>query len=285
MAVDTDGIAARVVALPVPEGRYSSLHAVKGGLAWLLHPVAGKLGEGVARLTDARPRPCLQRFDLKRHSVTALEHDVDWFVASGDGSRLVLSDHDCLAVIPGDRKGDPDSPEDRISVDGTRARFLADPAALWRHALDEAGRIVAHDFWVAGPGRRGPRRGAGQLPAAAGPGRHAGEFADVLAEAIGELGTSHAYVTRRPATAAAPAAIPPGCSAPTWNGARRKLADPPDRAGGVLRPTGALAAGRAGRARAGGRPPDGHRRAPGGRGRPRPAAGRGGGQAGRADRG
>ena len=33
--IDADDIADRVIALPVPEARYSRLRAVKGGLAWL----------------------------------------------------------------------------------------------------------------------------------------------------------------------------------------------------------------------------------------------------------
>ena len=143
VTVDLEGIGGRIVALPVPEARYTSLQAVKGGLAWLLNPVAGNLGEGGARLADDRPRPALQRFDLRRHAVSVLEPEVDWFAASGDGTRLVIADHSELAVIPGDRKADPDSPEDRVVIDGSRARFLADPAALWRHALEEAGRHPA----------------------------------------------------------------------------------------------------------------------------------------------
>src|SRR4029079_13785344 len=48
VSVDADGISGRVVGIPVVEARYSSLRAVKGGLAWLREPVAGVLGEGVA---------------------------------------------------------------------------------------------------------------------------------------------------------------------------------------------------------------------------------------------
>jgi tricorn protease len=194
VAVDTDGMAERVVTLPVPESRYSSLQAVKGGLAWLLDPVAGELGEGGARPGDTGPRPALQRFDLRRHSVTVLEDEVDWFVASGDGTRLVISDGGDLAVIPGDRKGDSDSPEDRIDIDGSRARYLADPAALWRHALEEAGRIMRHDFWVADMAEVDWDAVLAQyrplLDLVATP----SEFADVMWETLGELGTSHAYV-------------------------------------------------------------------------------------------
>ena len=96
--------------------------------------------------------------------------------------------------MPADRKADPDNPADRISVDRSRARFMADPAALWRNAYAEAGRLVSHDFWV--PDMSGVDWD-GVLDAyrplldrIAGP----GDFADLLWEVLGELGTSHAYV-------------------------------------------------------------------------------------------
>jgi hypothetical protein len=53
--VDPDGIAARIVLVPVPEARYSELRAVADGLAWLHEPLSGVLGEGGAS-PDAPPR-------------------------------------------------------------------------------------------------------------------------------------------------------------------------------------------------------------------------------------
>ena len=193
--IDTDDLAARVVAMPVPESRYSSLRAVKGGLAWLREPVIGNLGQGGARPGEDVPRPDLERFDLKRQSVTLLRADVDWFAVSGDGSRVVVSDHGSLTVLPGDRKADPDNPDDEVSVDASRARFLADPVALWRHAYDEAGRIMAHDFWV--PDMAGVDWDAALAEYRPLVERIASQsdFADLLWELFGELGTSHAYVS------------------------------------------------------------------------------------------
>ena len=48
VTVDTDNIASRVVAVPVDEGRYYSLAAVKGVLVWLRSWLSGVLGEGAA---------------------------------------------------------------------------------------------------------------------------------------------------------------------------------------------------------------------------------------------
>ena len=103
--------------------------------------MTGNLGEGGASHGDAAPRPVLERFDIAAQRSTELADELDWFEVSGDGCRLVVSDHDQLSVVPADRKPDPDNPADRVPVDLSRARYLADPAALWRNAYED-GRPV-----------------------------------------------------------------------------------------------------------------------------------------------
>ena len=192
--VQTTGMADRVVALPVPEARYSGLRAVQDGLAWLREPVTGNLGIGGARAADDAPRPVLERFDFAQREVRELAGEVDWFEASGDGTRLVTSDHGKLTVIAAERKAGDDHPDDKIEIDRSRARFLLDPPAMWRQAYAEAGRIMRHDFWV-------PDLADVDWDAAQDDYRPLldrittqSEFVDVLWEVFGELGTSHAYV-------------------------------------------------------------------------------------------
>ena len=196
VSVDPDGLPSRVVGVPVPEGRYSGLRAVKGGLAWLREPVTGVLGESVPNLDDDAPRPSLERFDLRKREVTELADELDWFAVSGDGTRLVVKDRDELRVVPSERKEDDHSSGDVVTVDLSRARFQADPVALWRHAYAEAGRIMRRDFWV--PDMSGVdwdgvldeyRPLLDRI-------RGANDFTDLLWEVVGELGTSHAYVTK-----------------------------------------------------------------------------------------
>jgi tricorn protease len=197
LVVDTGGLAGRVVRVPVPEGRYSALAAVKGGLAWLREPVSGALGESAADPWDDGPQPSLERYDLLRRKCTTIVDDLDWFTVSGDGTRLLVSDDGTLQVLPAERKhrnGDDDG--DDVTVDLSRARFLADPAALWRHAYDEAGRLMRRDFWA--PDMAGVDWDAvldqyrPLLDRISG----ASDFADLLWEIFGELGTSHAYVVQ-----------------------------------------------------------------------------------------
>ncbi len=194
VTVDTEGLAGRVVQVPVPESRYSSLRPVKGGLAWLREPLSGALGEGAAELDGRPPRAALERFDLDRRLTAELAGELDWFEVSGDGTKLVISDQGDLRLLGSGAKDGDEESGDRAAVDLSRARYMADPVALWRHAFEEAGRIMRHDFWV---GDMAGVDWAGVLddyrPLL---GRVAGseDFADLLWEVFGELATSHAYV-------------------------------------------------------------------------------------------
>ena len=136
----------------------------------------------------------LERFDFGRRETCGLADDVDWFEASGDGSRIVISDHGDLTVIPGGHRPDSDNPDDKVRIDGTRARFMADPVSMWHQAYAEACRIMQHDYWI-------PDLADVDLDAMADEYRplldritSQAEFGDVLREVFGELGTSHAYV-------------------------------------------------------------------------------------------
>ena len=191
VTIDVAGLPERVVPVPVEEARYRGLRAVKGGLVWLRAPVTGVLGEGGADLDDDRPRAALQRFDLCKREVKELAGGVEWFRVSGDGTRLVVQD-DGLLVLPSARKQDDSG--DVVIVDESRARFQADPAALWRHAYAEAGRFMRRDFWVpdmSGVDWEGMLEEYRPLLDRI---RSSADFADLLWDLLGELGTSHGYV-------------------------------------------------------------------------------------------
>jgi tricorn protease len=193
VTVDTDGLAARIEGVPVEEARYSSLRAVAGGLVWLNAPLTGVLGEGLGDPDADPPRPSLERFDLGKRKRSELAGEADWFEVSGDGKRLVIRDHCELSVVSAERKDDDEA--DRVRVDLSRARFLADPVARWRHAYDEAGRAMRHDFWVADMAEVDWDAVLAAYRPVLARIRTSEDFADLLWEINGELGTSHAYVS------------------------------------------------------------------------------------------
>ena len=194
VTVDTDGISSRVIAVPVDEARYDSLAAVKGGLVWRRLPLVGVLGEGAAVLDDARPRPALERFDLRKRETIVLADAVSRFAVSGDGARLVIANHGEVRVLPSDRKTDNGASDDVINVDLSRARFLADPAALWAHAYTEFGRLLRRDFWTPTMSDVDWDGVLSEYRFLLDRVRSSAEFADLLNEVGAELGTSHVYI-------------------------------------------------------------------------------------------
>jgi len=191
--VEAEGLGSRVTPFPVAASKYSSLHPVSGGgLVWLRWPISGALGETFANPADTSGRPTLEHFDLVKAKRTELTSDLDWFAVSGDGTRLVVNDDGDLRAVPATEHADGDS---TTHLDLRRIHHDVDPCAEWRQAYDEAGRIMRAYFWE--PDMCGVDWDAvldqyrPLVERVASP----DEFADLLREAVGELGTSHAYVT------------------------------------------------------------------------------------------
>jgi tricorn protease len=193
--VEAEGIEARVLPFPVPAGRYGALRAVKGGVAWLRHPVAGVLGNGRATPESDAERSSLEHYDLTARRLTVLVDALDDYAVSGDGGRIVVRDRESLTVLPADSRVDKDDNDDaRVEVDLSRVRVTVDPAAEWRQMFGETARLMRDNFWRADLG--GLDWDAVQAryrPLLERLGSH-GDLVDLLWELQGEPGTSHAYV-------------------------------------------------------------------------------------------
>ncbi|ACU34631.1 peptidase S41 [Actinosynnema mirum DSM 43827] len=191
--VDLEGLADRVVAVPVAAGRYSGLTTAKGGLLWLRSPLRGVLGDNQAGAESRPARAVLERFDLVKSRTEVLVDGVDAFAVTGDGQRLVVHDGDDMRVVPSDRKVDGED-TDSVDVDLSRVRVVVDLAAEWRQAYAEAGRLMRDHFWRTD---MGGVDWAGVLeryrPLVDRLGSY-DDLVDLLWEVQGELGTSHAYV-------------------------------------------------------------------------------------------
>ncbi|GGK12836.1 putative tricorn protease [Streptomyces camponoticapitis] len=193
VTVEVEGLPSRVTPFPVSASKYSALQPVSGGgLVWLRWPISGALGETFANPADTSGRPTLEHFDITKARKSELVDHLDWFSLSRDGSRLVVVDDDDLRAVPATEPGDGDS---TVHLDLRRILHEVDPAAEWRQAYAEAGRIIRSYFWE--PEMCGIDWDAvldqyrPLVERVASP----DEFADLLREALGELGTSHAYVT------------------------------------------------------------------------------------------
>jgi len=197
VVVDLDGLAERVVPVPVPAARYSSLIATKGGLVWLRKPLHGELGDDLATSDADAPRPVLERLNLATGTSTVLAEGIDDVWVSGDGTRLVIRDRQELRVLPSGapaaKDAERDDPSAALDVDLSRVRVQVRPVAEWRQMFDEAGRMMRDDFWVADmAGNDWPALLARYRPLLERIATRE-DLSDLLWEVQAELGTSHAY--------------------------------------------------------------------------------------------
>ncbi|WP_435969631.1 S41 family peptidase [Streptomyces sp. Qhu_M48] len=193
VTVEIEGLPDRVTPFPVTASKYSALHPVSGGgLVWLRWPISGALGETFANPADTSGRPTLEYFSITKARKSELAKDLDWFAVSGDGTRLVVADEGELRAVPATESGDGDS---TVYLDLRRILHEVDPGAEWRQAFDEAGRIVRAYFWEPGMGGVDWTAVLDQYRPLVERIASPDEFADLLREVVGELGTSHAYVT------------------------------------------------------------------------------------------
>ncbi|GHB37821.1 hypothetical protein GCM10010377_31040 [Streptomyces viridiviolaceus] len=192
VTVEIEGLENRVTPFPVTASKYSALHPVAGGgLVWLRWPISGALGETFANPDDPSERPTLEHFNLAKARKSELAGHIDWFRVSGDGTRLVVLDEGDLRAVPSTEPGDADS---TTWIDLRRILHQVDPPAEWRQAYEEAGRLIRAYFWD--PGMSGIDWDAvlAQYRPLVDQVASPDEFADLLREVLGELGTSHAYV-------------------------------------------------------------------------------------------
>ncbi|QIB45285.1 S41 family peptidase [Streptomyces aureoverticillatus] len=193
VTVEAEGLESRVTPFPVAASKYSALYPVSGGgLVWLRWPISGALGETFVNPADTSGRPTLEYFNITKAKKSELVDHLDWFAISGDGTRLVVVDEGDLRAVPSTESGDLDS---TVWIDLRRILHDVDPAAEWRQAFEEAGRLIRAYFWE--PGMCGIDWDAvlGQYRPLVERVASPDEFADLLREVLGELGTSHAYVT------------------------------------------------------------------------------------------
>ncbi|MEV7036538.1 S41 family peptidase [Streptomyces sp. NPDC093272] len=193
VTIEVEGLASRVTPFPVSASKYSAMYPVAGGgLVWLRWPISGALGETFVNPADTSGRPTLEYFHISKAKKSELVDHLDWFTVSGDGSRLVVVDEGELRAVPSTESGDADS---TVWIDLRRILHTVDPPAEWRQSYAEAGRLIRDYFWD--PGMCGIDWDAvlGQYRPLVERVASPDEFADLLREVLGELGTSHAYVS------------------------------------------------------------------------------------------
>ena len=147
VVIDLDGIAGRVVALPIEAGHLQHLAAGADGQIYYIRRVGVRPGQGPA----ARGKPSLKRFDLKTREEEALAEGIDEFQLSADRKKILYGSGGppppgaplVLGIVDAGKftKGDGTLPLDAISV-------RVDPRAEWAQMFHEAWRINRDYFYA-----------------------------------------------------------------------------------------------------------------------------------------
>ena len=194
--IDLEGITERVVAFPVPIGRYGQIRGIKNKALFTVYPIEGSLGQTWEpnRVPPARAR--LEVYDFEEQSHDTFIDGITNFDVSRDGRMLIYRTGNRLRVI---KAGEPPknggSGANRKSgwINLNRIRLSVTPHAEWQQMYREAWRLQRDHFWNADMSGIDWREiYARYLPLLDRIGTR-GEFSDLMWEMQGELGTSHAY--------------------------------------------------------------------------------------------
>ena len=110
--VDLEGIARRVAAFPVAEGRFGQIAGTTGKVVWTLFPIPGAHGRGGHKESPGR----LELFDFATLRAETLQEAADSFVLAADHATLVVREGKRLRAIRASGR-----PEDKDQPAGERA--------------------------------------------------------------------------------------------------------------------------------------------------------------------
>jgi tricorn protease len=198
VVVDLEGIEDRVVAFPVPEGRYVRVAGARGRALFLAFPAEGSLEQDGSMAVDPPAKGVLDAwvFDDDK-SVTVADRVTTFSLSRGGKALLVRSGARLRAMSATGKAADLQAKDDASRetgwVDLERLRAAVVPGAEWRQMFREAWRLQRDQFWtpdlsgvdwVAVHDRYAPL--VDRVASRA-------EFSDLMWEVQGELNTSHAY--------------------------------------------------------------------------------------------
>ena len=194
--IDLDGIAGRIVAFPVPEGRYDRVMGTHEGAVFLSMPVEGTLNENwVPGPPEAKGTIEGYHFDAYKHE--PLIEGVSDFIVTPDGKTLLYRASERLRALKAGEKPSSEggSEPGRVSgwLDLERVKISVQPELEWRQMFAEAWRLQREQFWVPDMGGvdwKAAYQRYSPLVARLG---SRGELSDLMWEMQGELGSSHAY--------------------------------------------------------------------------------------------
>ncbi len=190
VTVDLEGIGNRILSMPIPARNYSGIANGKAGVIYLAEstPFGRSSNEG-----DAPQIRAIWRFTLEKRKLESVLSDVDSFIVSEDGTKVLYNRKDAWAIGPSDDlKPNDGGPGKPLNMGALEA--IVDPRAEWKQIYHETWRIE-RDF-LYDPHTHGlsiPKIEAKYKPYLDGLASRS-EFTYLSTEMLGEITIGHMFV-------------------------------------------------------------------------------------------
>lgn len=210
VTIDLDGLAARVVALPVAPGRYGALAATAERVFFLSVPTQG-MAEEPDWWGDRSNQAAntLMAYSLeKKKAETFLEGVESFELAARVGKLAVERGNGEFFVVGAEAPPGPDLSEQRVSLDGVIVDL--DPREEWAQIYYEAWRHMRDFHWDRSLGGVNWEAARDQYATLLPRLSTRDDLRDLLGELIGELATSHTYVWGGDAGRQSPSSVATG---------------------------------------------------------------------------
>ena len=201
VSIDFDGIADRIEALPLPASNYRDLAAGHDVIYFL----DGDDGDYNRFEYRSLPPRTLKKFDLGDRKASTVAERIDEFVLAADGKHLVWRRGDAMGIVSSSSRiltkdskkptSDTDHSAKNKPLDLDSLVMVLDPHEEWQQLFAEAWRLE-RDFyydplmngldWDSMRGKYAPLAGRATCIQ---------DMRFVIGELIGELATSHTYIT------------------------------------------------------------------------------------------
>jgi tricorn protease len=195
LRIDIKGIAQRVIAFPVPDGRYGSIMGLSGRALFTENPIRGVL-DGEEKWDDEAPETgTLRSYNFKEFKSETLLDNLQWFDVSRNRKKLIYNSYRRLRVINAGEKPPTENGHSRKSgwIDLSRVRVSVDPQSEWEQMFREAWRLQRDHYWTPDMAEVDWQSVYQRYFPLIQRVSTRSEFSDLLREMQGELGTSHAY--------------------------------------------------------------------------------------------
>ncbi len=195
--IDLEGISTRIVAFPVPEGRYGRVQGTHEGAVFSSFPVEGTRKQYDHPLIPAT-NGTLEGYSFESHKQERLADGISDFQVSADGKTLLYRAGERLRAIKAGEKAPENGGRDRPGresgwIELDRVKVSVRPDVEWRQMFAEGWRLQREGYWTADMGGVDWQRVYERYAPLVERIGSRGELSDLFWEMQGELGSSHAY--------------------------------------------------------------------------------------------